>query len=60
MDLAQPAQHPDLAPAALRQPHLDGRLRFAVSEVSEISPGLIEGALASGEQAASELLGERP
>jgi monoamine oxidase len=60
MDLAQPAQHPDFAPAALRQPHLDGRLRFAVSEVSEISPGLIEGALAAGEQAASELLGERP
>jgi monoamine oxidase len=60
MDLSQPAQHPDLAPAVLRQPHLDGRLRFAVSEVSEISPGLIEGALAAGEQAASELLGERP
>ncbi|MBV6649986.1 MAG: FAD-dependent oxidoreductase [Hoeflea sp.] len=59
MDLSEAAQHPDLAPAVLRQPHLGGRLRFAVSEVSEISPGLIEGALLSGERAASELLGER-
>ncbi|MBN2906735.1 MAG: FAD-dependent oxidoreductase [Rhodobacteraceae bacterium] len=52
LDLSQPADHPDIGPPVLRQAHLDGRVRFAVSEASEISPGLIEGALAIGEQAA--------
>jgi monoamine oxidase len=55
-DISEPADHPDIAPAVLRQSHLDGRVRFAVSEASEISPGLIEGALAAGERAARELI----
>jgi monoamine oxidase len=54
-DISQPANHPDVAPSILRQSHLDGRVRFAVSEASEVSPGLIEGALAAGESAAIEI-----
>jgi monoamine oxidase len=57
LDVSQPAIHPDVGPPILRHSHLDGRLRFAVSEVSDLSPGLIEGALAIGERAGSELLG---
>ena len=57
LDTLQPATHPDIGPANLRQPLLDGRVRFAVSEASERSPGLIEGAFAIGEKAALELLG---
>jgi monoamine oxidase len=56
LDTLQPATHPDIGPAILRQPHLDGRVRFAVSEASERSPGLIEGAFTIGEKAALELL----
>tara|TARA_R110002049_G_scaffold44333_4_gene129926 strand:+ start:299 stop:1369 length:1071 start_codon:yes stop_codon:yes gene_type:complete len=56
LDTLHPATHPDIGPAYLRQPHLDGRVRFAVSEASERSPGLIEGALAIGESAALALL----
>ena len=56
LDLSSPADHPDIGPAILRQPHLSGRVRFAVSELSELSPGLIEGALAAGEQAAQNVL----
>ena len=57
LDMSQPSGHPEIGPSVLRQPYLDGRVRFAVSEVSEVSPGLIEGALAAGEQAALALLG---
>ena len=60
LDLSQPAAHPEIGPTMLRQPFLDGRVRFAVSEASDLSPGLIEGALAIGERAASELLGTNP
>lgn len=56
IDLSQPATHPEFGPDILRQAHLGGRVRFAVSEVSEISPGLIEGALAAGKQAARDVL----
>jgi monoamine oxidase len=56
LDASQPAAHPDIGPPILRQPHLDGRIQFAVSEVSDLSPGLIEGALAIGEHVASEFL----
>lgn len=56
LDISEPADHPDIAPAILRQPHLDGRIQFVVSEASEVSPGLIEGALAAGERAARELI----
>lgn len=55
-DLSQPANHPHVGPDILRQAHLGGRVRFAVSEVSKLSPGLIEGALAAGEQAARGVL----
>ncbi|WP_053334316.1 flavin monoamine oxidase family protein [Gemmatimonas phototrophica] len=51
-DLTEPPRHPDPAPALLRTPHCDGRLLLAVSETSETSTGLIEGALLSGERAA--------
>ncbi|MGB8623672.1 MAG: amine oxidase, partial [Paracoccaceae bacterium] len=57
LDISQPSDHPDVGPPILRQPHLDGRIRFAVSEASKLSPGLIEGALSIGERVASELLG---
>ena len=56
LDFSHPAAHPDVGPAVLRQPHLNGRVRFAVSEVSELSPGLIEGALAIGERVAADVL----
>ena len=56
LDLAHPALHPEVGPAVLRQSYLGGRVRFAVSEASDISPGLIEGALAIGEQAARACL----
>ena len=55
IDLSQPATHPEVGPDILREGHLGGRVRFAVSEVSEVSPGLIEGALAAGEQAARKV-----
>jgi monoamine oxidase len=43
--------HPDVASPLLRQAH--GRVQFAVSETSDVSPGLIEGAFAAGMRAAS-------
>ncbi|MBI1415652.1 MAG: FAD-dependent oxidoreductase [Limimaricola sp.] len=55
-DLAGPPEHPEIGPPVLRARHLDGRLRFAVSEMSEVSPGLIEGALSAGHRAAMDLL----
>jgi monoamine oxidase len=57
MDVSRPATHPDVGPAVLRQPHLDGRVWFAVSEVSELSASLIEGALAIGESVAAGVFG---
>jgi monoamine oxidase len=56
LDISQPEDHPEVGPNILRQSHLDGRIQFAVSEVSDLSPGLIEGAFAVGETAAMELL----
>ncbi len=53
-DLSEPPQHPAVVSASLRQAHWRGMLRFAVSECAEVSPGLIEGALHRGEQAARE------
>ena len=55
LDLSHPPHHPDVGPNLLRQPYLGGRLRFAVSEVAEPSPGLIEGAFAIGEDAATAM-----
>ena len=57
LDLSRYADHPDVGPSLLRQAHLDGRVQFAVSEASDLSPGLIEGALAMGERAALGVLG---
>ncbi|MEO9876027.1 MAG: NAD(P)/FAD-dependent oxidoreductase [Anderseniella sp.] len=54
-DLTGPMNHPDVGPDVLRQPHANGRIVFAAAETSDISPGLIEGALASGVRAASLL-----
>ncbi|MDE3238667.1 MAG: FAD-dependent oxidoreductase [Paracoccaceae bacterium] len=56
-DLTRPPQHPDVGPAILRQGHMAGRLWLAVSETSDTSPGLIEGALTAGEAAARRVLG---
>jgi len=56
LDLTQPGSHPNVSPDNLREQYLDGRVQFAVSEVSERSPGLIEGALAIGESAAIDFL----
>jgi monoamine oxidase len=56
LDLAGNGGHPEIGPPELRRWHLDGRVRFAVSEVSDTSPGLIEGALSAGEGAARDLL----
>ncbi len=54
-DRAEPMSHPDTGPAVLRQAHMNGRMVFAVAETSEISPGLIEGALVSGMRAAGQV-----
>lgn len=51
-DRSTPSVHPDVGPAVLRQSHLGGRLWLAASETSDLSPGLIEGALHAGEVAA--------
>lgn len=56
-DLTTPPDHPDVGPGLLRDPHLDGRVYFSASETSDLSPGLIEGAFASGERAAHAVLG---
>ena len=56
LDLAQPVHHPSVGPDHLREKYLDGRVQFAVSEVSKHSPGLIEGALAIGESTAINFL----
>ena len=56
LDLSEAPQHPDVGPTSLRENHLNGRIRFAVSEVSDRSPGLIEGALDAGESAAIDML----
>ncbi len=60
LDLSEPASHPNVGPEVLRQAHLGGSVRFSVSETSKISPGLIEGALAAGEQTAKQLLADEP
>lgn len=57
-DLSEPPQHPTVVGASLRQAHWNGMLRFAVSECAEVSPGLIEGALHRGEQAARDAVRE--
>ncbi len=54
LDRAGAMPHPDVGSPLLRRAY--GRAQFAVSETSDISPGLIEGAFASGMRAASLLI----
>lgn len=56
-DLAEPMSHPDVGPDVLRQACAKGRVVFAAAETSDMSPGLIEGALAAGMRAARQILG---
>ncbi|WP_108881355.1 FAD-dependent oxidoreductase [Anderseniella sp. Alg231-50] len=58
-DLAEPMTHPDVGPEILRQSGADGRIVFAAAETSDVSPGLIEGALAAGMRAARQLSDSR-
>ncbi|MFY0692933.1 MAG: FAD-dependent oxidoreductase [Paracoccaceae bacterium] len=55
-DLETVPQHPEPGPDLMRQPHVQGRLWFAVSETSALSPGLIEGALNAGQTTAEKIL----
>jgi monoamine oxidase len=55
-DLDETPQHPVTGPAVLRDAHLGGRMALAASETSDLSPGLIEGALDAGQRAASVFL----
>lgn len=57
-DLAQAMAHPEPMPPIIRDAHLSERLYFAGAETSEISAGLIEGAINSGEQAANKVLAQ--
>ena len=59
-DRNEPPAHPSVGPAILRSPHLDGRLWFCGAETADQSPGLIDGALVAGENAANAALTERP
>lgn len=56
-DRAEAMNHPDVGPDILRQAHMQGRVVFSAAETSEISPGLIEGALAAGMRAAGQVVG---
>ena len=58
-DLTDPPRHPEVGPAVLRDGMFGGRLWFGVSETATRSPGLIEGAFAAGEAAASRVLQAR-
>ena len=53
-DLAGEMKHPDVGPDIFRDMH--GRMQFAVAETSDISPGLIEGALSAGMRAARTVI----
>lgn len=59
-DIDGASEHPDIGPNLLRAVHFHGRMALAVSETSDVSPGLIEGALAAGERAARQLLVREP
>lgn len=58
-DRHEPPAHPSVGPSILRSPHLDGRLWFCGAETADQSPGLIEGALLAGENAANAALAQR-
>jgi monoamine oxidase len=56
LDLAGPAEHPEVAPEILRRPHRDGRVWFCVAETACRSPGLIEGAFDAADRTAAAML----
>ncbi|MBC7976243.1 MAG: FAD-dependent oxidoreductase, partial [Myxococcales bacterium] len=55
-DLDGDGAHPEVGPAVLRQAHLEGRVWLAGAETSDVSPGLIEGAIAAGARVAARVL----
>jgi monoamine oxidase len=55
-DRTETPRHPEVAPDILREAHADGRIVFAVAEVGENSPGLIEGAFDAAQVAAAALI----
>ena len=57
-DRTGPPEHPAVGPDLLRSGHLNNRLWFCGAESADQSPGLIEGALAAGEQAAEAAIAE--
>ncbi len=48
--------HPVVLANSVREPHCERSMWFAVSETSERSPGLIEGALARADEVASDIV----
>lgn len=55
-DRRGPTEHPSVRPSVLRESFNDERLRLAVAEIAERSPGLLEGAIVAGERTAQQLL----
>jgi len=53
-----PSAHPSVRPDVLRGP-VNERLRFAVAETADRSPGLLEGAIVAGESTAQALIASR-
>ena len=56
LDRSLPAAHPAVLADELRAGHWSGRLLFCAAEMSSVSPGLLEGALARGHVVARECL----
>lgn len=56
IDRQMPAEHPQVLPALVREGRCNGRLVFGVAETADQHPGLIDGALQSGERAALQVL----
>ena len=55
IDVTEPPQHPQVAPALLRKPFWDDRVFLAVAELATVSPGLIEGAFHIGSAVAKSV-----
>lgn len=55
-DREEAPRAPEVAPDILREPLGDGRIVFAVAELGEQSPGLIEGAFDAAQHAAAQLI----
>jgi monoamine oxidase len=55
LDVAEPPQHPKLAPSLLRKPLWADRVFLAVAELATVSPGLIEGAFHIGSEVARKV-----